>query len=144
MLRKKMSAKECMPHSYIDSNIHGSSHVGSFRTNESTLQLYIATWSSFSSFPFSSNIYRDQQEKPRTAIVYVHNPTWQNLDTVSCVNMRECGDRLLCMFLWIRAVCVFEQVGVCNKRIVFTQDRFKNVHIDRFKNVQEVFRAAVE
>ena len=48
----------------------------------------------------------------------------------SCVNVREwcacvnMGDRLLSVFVWMRAVCVFEQSQICNKRLLLTQDRF--------------------
>ena len=73
----------------------------------------------------------DKKNKPRTTILYTTEREDKIIDSESCVKVREwrayvnMGDRLLSMFVWMRAVCVFEQCEICNKRLSLHQTGFK-------------------
>ena len=52
----------------------------------------------------------------------LHIRAWrQYLDSVSCVDLRECSGRLLSVLVWIRAVCMLEQNGKPHIAQAYTQ-----------------------
>ena len=73
------------------------------------------TWASFLPL-FFQTCTGDKKNKPRTTIIYTTEREDKIVDCESCVNVREwcacvnMGDRLLSMFVWMRAVCVFRQI----------------------------------
>ena len=83
------------------------------------------------SFPFLQTCTGDKKNKQRATIIYTTKREDKVIDSESCVNVREwhacvnMGDRLLSMFVWMRAVCVFEQCDFATNDFCLHKTGFK-------------------
>ena len=72
-------------------------------------------------FPFSSAVYRGQKEQTKNND-YILNRAWRQdywywelCESAWMMSFVNKGDKLLSRFVWMRAVRIVEQCGICNK-----------------------------
>ena len=92
-------------HAFVCTNVVEKERL---RVRETHTQRVSDEWTYFRElvfFPFSSDVYRDKKNKPRTTIIYTTEREDKIIDSESCVNVRawyacvNMGDRLLSMFV---------------------------------------------